>query len=109
MFEQLATSMETQGPLATNYLDSAASAIGLDVRATQRQVQTATPIVDVYGEDSLPHVVWRFLSDLTHFSFSIMKNQEIAEAESGGPVRFASLRLSHNDDRHGSDRCTAGN
>ncbi|WP_458042306.1 MULTISPECIES: hypothetical protein [Bacteria] len=93
MFDQLAAAMKTQGPLATNYLDSAASAIGLDVRATQQQVQTATPLTGVYGENSLPHVVWRFLSDLTHFSFSIMKNQEIAEAEGGGPVRIASLRL----------------
>ncbi|SFS17490.1 hypothetical protein SAMN04487846_3573 [Microbacterium sp. cf046] len=93
MFDQLATAMETQGPLATNYLDSAASAIGLDVRATQGQLQTATPIAGVYGDNSLVHVVWRFLSDLTHFSYSIMKNQEIAEAEGGGPVRIASLQL----------------
>ncbi|WP_404433894.1 hypothetical protein LG299_05140 [Microbacterium lacus] len=93
MFDQLATAMETQGPLATTYLDSAASAIGLDARSTRQQAQTATPIAGVYGENSLVHVVWRFLSDLTHFSFSIMRNQEIAEAEGGGPVRIASLRL----------------
>lgn len=93
MFDQLATAMETQGPLATNYLDSAASAIGLDVRSTRQQVQTATPITGIYGDNSLVHVVWRFLSDLTHFSYSIMKNQEIAEADGGGPVRIASLRL----------------
>lgn len=92
-FERLATSMETQGPLATNYLDAAATSAGIDVRASHGQVLTATPIVDVYGDGSLPHVVWRFLSDLTHFSFSIMKNHEIAHAESGEPVRVASLSL----------------
>lgn len=93
MFDQLATAMETQGSLATNYLDSAAAAIGLDVRNSRRQVQTATPIADIYGDNSLVHVVWRFLSDLTHFSFSITRNQEIAETEGGGPVRIASLEL----------------
>lgn len=92
-FERLATSMETQGPLATNYLDTAANTIGIDIRASQGQVLTATPIVDVYGEGSMPHVVWRFLSDLTHFSFSIMKNHEIAEVETGEPVRVTSLSL----------------
>lgn len=93
MFDQLATAMETQGALAMNYLDSAAAAIGLDVRNTRRQVQTANPIAGVYGDNSMVHVVWRFLSDLTHFSFSITKNQEIAETEGGGPVRIASLQL----------------
>lgn len=93
LFERLATSMETQGPLATDYLDAAATSLGMNVRASQGQVLTATPIVDVYGDGSVPHVVWRFLSDLTHFSFSIMKNHEIAEAETGEPVRIASLSL----------------
>ena len=93
LFACLATSMETQGPLATNYLDAAANSIGIDVRASQGQVLTATPIVDVYGDGSVPHVVWRFLSDLTHFSFSVMKNSEIAQAESGEPVPVASLGL----------------
>lgn len=91
LFTRLALAMATEGPLVSDYLDTAAKAVGVTIKASRGPVLTATPIVDVYGNDSLPHVVWRFLSDLTHFSFTVMKNQELAEADSGEPVRVSTL------------------
>lgn len=93
LFDRLAAHMETEGPLANDYLDQVATAMGISRSASRAQVLTATPITDVYGDGSLTHVVWRFLSDLTHYSFTTMKSQDIVETETDQPARAGTLHV----------------
>lgn len=93
LFDRLAAHMETEGPVANDYLDQAATVMGISRAASRAQVLTATPITDVYDGGSLTHVVWRFLSDLTHYSFTTMKNQDIVETETGQPARAGTLNI----------------
>jgi hypothetical protein len=74
LYDQLASRLAEHGEAALAHIDAAAHAAGVTTRAVRRELPPALPVAEAYGEGSLPHVAWTALSDLTHFGFTLAKN-----------------------------------
>jgi hypothetical protein len=74
LYDQLASRLAEHGEAALAHIDAAAHAAGVTTRAVRRELHPALPVAEAYGEGSLPYVAWTALSDLTHFGFTLAKN-----------------------------------
>ncbi|MDL9978821.1 hypothetical protein [Microbacterium candidum] len=74
LYDQLAARLAEHGETALAHIDTAAHAAGVTTRAVRRPLDPGLPVAEAYGEGSLPHVAWTALGDLTHFGFTLAKN-----------------------------------
>jgi hypothetical protein len=89
LYDQLASRLAEHGETALAHIDAAALAAGVTTRAVRRELHPAVPVAEAYGEGSLPDVAWTALSDLTHFGFTLAKND--AELHVETDTRSSSL------------------
>ncbi|MEN8599896.1 hypothetical protein [Microbacterium rhizosphaerae] len=74
LYDQLASRLAEHGDAALAHIDAAALAAGVTTRAVRRELPPSVPVAEAYGDGSLPHVAWTALADLTHFGFTLAKN-----------------------------------
>lgn len=71
---RLSEHMSSEGAAAREHFRGLASAAGLDPAQALRKVATSAPIQVEYGAESVEFVTWKFLSDLSHFSFMMLRH-----------------------------------
>lgn len=74
LYDQLAAHLAEHGEAALAHIDAAAQAAGVTTRAVRRSLDPGLPVAETYGAQSLPHNAWTALGDLTHFGFTLAKN-----------------------------------
>lgn len=72
--EKLTTHMKEQKRESEEQFRQLAEAIGLDVSQALTKVFTSTPVQSEYGSESVEFITWKFLSDLSHFSFMMLRH-----------------------------------
>lgn len=84
----LESHMRNEGTLIREHFVQIAALLGLDNTQTSRVVPTREPTKTIYGLDSVELLVWKPLSDLSHFSFMMLAHL----SKSPIPGSSASLR-----------------
>ncbi|WP_146188121.1 hypothetical protein [Mycetocola zhujimingii] len=69
-----------------------ATGIGIDPDELLRRLNTADPLRSVYGEQSVTFVSWKLLSDLSHFSMTMLRHLSSSRPELDG-AQLASVSL----------------
>lgn len=86
---RLSEHMASEEASAREHFRSLATAAGLDTAQALRKVSTSAPIQVEYGADGVEFVTWKFLSDLSHFSFMMLRHLATT------PVPGSRVRLEH--------------
>ncbi|MDF0515563.1 hypothetical protein PX701_18200 [Agromyces sp. H3Y2-19a] len=89
MSEQLAAHIEEEKRAAGEYFAQLAERLGLDPRAVTGTLTTSAPITTEYGAASVERVTWGMMSDLSHFSFMMLRH--LAES----PIPGSTVPLLH--------------
>lgn len=72
--EQLADHMLAQKEESEAHFRSLAEEVGIDAKEATRFLATSAPVQVEYGSDSIEYVSWKFLSDLSHFSYMMLRH-----------------------------------
>lgn len=72
--QDLEAQVETQKRERSAHFELLAERLGLDEGDVTRKLWTSTPIAVVYGEQSTVKVMWKMLSDLSHFSYLMLRH-----------------------------------
>lgn len=72
--EKLTAHMDAQKAESAAYFRRLATAAGLEMSEAMTTPHTSTPVKVEYGEESIEFVTWKFLSDLSHFSYMMLRN-----------------------------------
>jgi hypothetical protein len=76
--ERLTNHMMTQKELSEAYFRSLAGAAGIDATEATRSLATSAPVQVEYGSESIEYVSWKLLSDLSHFSYMMLRHLEMS-------------------------------
>lgn len=71
---RLTAHMATQKEESAAHFRSLASEVGLDAAEATRNLTTSAPVQVEYGSESVEFVSWKFLSDLSHFSYMMLRH-----------------------------------
>ncbi len=89
---QLEQHMLNEVRVTKEHFEALAKGLGLDSAELARRPSTSEPIKSVYGEESVAFVAWKLLSDLSHFSFTMMRHMAAPVAElEGSPLSNVTL------------------
>lgn len=72
--EGLSAHMAAEKVAARAHFERLAGELGLDVSESTRKLSTSAPVKVEYGEKSVEFATWKFLSDLSHFSFMMLRH-----------------------------------
>lgn len=72
--QDLDAHVETQKRERSAHFALLAKRSGLDEGEVTRKLWTSTPIAVVYGQESTVEVMWKMLSDLSHFSYLMLRH-----------------------------------
>ncbi|APH44816.1 hypothetical protein BMW26_07500 [Microbacterium sp. 1.5R] len=72
--EKLTAHMEEQKRESEEHFRQLAEAVGLDASQALKKTFTSTPVQAEYGSESVEFITWKFLSDLSHFSFMMLRH-----------------------------------
>lgn len=74
MGEALSVHMSAEKAATQIHFEHLASELGLDVSESTRKLATSAPVQVQYGKNSVEFATWKFLSDLSHFSFMMLRH-----------------------------------
>jgi AcrR family transcriptional regulator len=86
---RLSEHMAEEREAVREHFRSLTTAAGIDPALALMKVATSAPIQVVYGAESVEFVTWKFLSDLSHFSFMMLRHLATT------PVPNSDARLEH--------------
>lgn len=89
---KLTAHMEERKRESEEHFRLLAEAVGLDVSQAMKKVFTSTPVQVEYGSESVEFITWKFLSDLSHFSFMMLRSLATSEV-SGSDARLDHVTL----------------
>lgn len=72
--EKLSAHIQDERDRFREHFADLAERLGLDRGAVTAPLTTRAPIVAVYGKDSVERVAWGMLSDLSHFSYMMLRH-----------------------------------
>jgi hypothetical protein len=107
--ERLTAHMATQKEESTAHFRALADAAGLDVTEATKNLNTSAPVQVEYGSESVEFVSWKFLSDLSHFSYMMLRHLATsAVPQSDAKLEHVTLlQLANAVNRIGDDASTA--
>lgn len=86
---RLSDHMAAEEAMVRDHFRNLAASVGLDPAQAMRKVATSAPIQVEYGAESVELVTWKFLSDLSHFSFMMLRHLATT------PLPGSDARLEH--------------
>ena len=90
--EKLVAHMDEQKRESAAHFQQLAEAIGLDASLALKKTYTSTPVQAEYGAGSIEFITWKFLSDLSHFSFMMLRHMATSQVP-GSDVRLEHVTL----------------
>lgn len=74
MGEELSAHITAERTESRTHFERLAGELGLNVSESTRKLTTSAPVRVQYGESSVEFATWKFLSDLSHFSFMMLRH-----------------------------------
>ena len=74
MGEALSAHITAERTATRTHFERLAGELGLDVSESTRKLTTSAPVKVHYGDNSVEFATWKFLSDLSHFSFMMLRH-----------------------------------
>lgn len=90
--ERLTNHMLTQKEESEAHFRSLAEEAGIDATEATRFLTTSAPVQVEYGSESIEFVSWKFLSDLSHFSYMMLRHLAISPVpQSDAKLEYVTL------------------
>lgn len=74
MGEELSAHITAEKTASRTCFERLAGELGLNVSESTRKLTTSSPVRILYGDSSVEFATWKFLSDLSHFSFMMLRH-----------------------------------